>query len=260
MNAEHLQRELVPTRNLLKYKFFKKRRDFLKKQNVSEKDASDSVCMINSVPNKIQLLKLVPAKTKSFSFQVVKGRCSKAVNTKYKIKKNKAVQTAISQNQVDFSDKESEKLLQFLELVVPDMEEALCSNETIDIFYNDLNFVNKEAKQDQFELDSSDLAIIKELKSFEYESCKGKSVSCIRFRDMSTEQPALVAVSFAENLLFDESVELQMRSYQSELYLWNYEDFHRSVVLTLLLYFYFFVDDPLLHGSVQMKSNINPAD
>ena len=227
MYCENLVKELPPSRNLIKYKFYKRRKDFENKQNLSEKDASDSLCQINYIPDKIHAQKLVIAQAKTFSFQAVKGKCPKGVNTKYSIKRNQAVQTSIVQTQINSSDKENDRLLIFLESVVPDIEEALCSNETIDIFFDDLNFINKNVKEEQFELESSELAVIKELKSFEYESCKGKIVSCIRFRERQRDGLGLVAVSFRENLLFEEEIELQMRSHQSEVYLWNYEDFHR---------------------------------
>jgi hypothetical protein len=227
MYSEQLHRALPPTRNLYRYKFFKKRRDFEVKQLLSEKDASDTIETINSILDKLQQQKLVTAKTKTFSFQAVQGRKEKAVNTRYQIQKNKAVQTQTEIRKIEVDEDEQEKLQQFLENVMPKVEEALCNNETMDIFFNDLKFVDSSKMDNQFEIESSELAIIKELKSFEFESCKGKSVSCVRFKEPHSAALGLVGVSFKENLTFEEEMELQMRSFQSEVYLWNYKDFHR---------------------------------
>lgn len=227
MYSEQLHRTIEPTRHLYSYKFFKKRRDFEVKQLLSEKDASDTIETINSILDKLQQQKLVTAQTKTFSFQAVQGRHSRATNTEYKIQRNKAVQTEMGVRQVHVGEDEQERLQTFLETVVPQVEEALCNNETIDIFFNDLNFGGRKSNESQFLIESSELAVIKELKSFEYESCKGKSVSCVRFKEPHSAALGLVGVSFKENLNFEEEMELQMRSFQSELYLWNYKDFHR---------------------------------
>ena len=226
MFSEQLHRPIAPTRHLFRYKFFKKTKDFATKQPLSEKDASDTIETINSILDKLQQQKLVTARTKTFSFQAVPGKHEQATNTKYTIKKNKTVQTQFSTQNLCIMENQNEKLQNFLEMVVPDFEEALCNNETIDIFFNDLKF-NDEDQENQFEVESSELAVIKELKSFEFETCKGKSVSCVRFKEPESSALGLVAVSCKENVSFEEEMELQMRSFKSEVYLWNYKDFHR---------------------------------
>ena len=69
----------------------------------------------------------------------------------------------------------------FLQKVYQLMEEALQSNETIDIFQDDFNVLpDEEVSSEITELSNT----IKEIKSFTYLKCKGK-VSCVQFQPPS---------------------------------------------------------------------------
>lgn len=69
-------------------------------------------------------------------------------------------------------------LLKFLDNVYPLMEEALQSNETIDIYQNDFElFASDDVAAEGTELSNA----IKEWKTFYYLQCKGKKISCIQF-------------------------------------------------------------------------------
>ena len=222
-----MTRQIPPSRDLLSFQFYKKRKDFQRKQQLTDKDAKDTLLIVSTSENKFIRNKLVPVASRPFSFQAVKGRVDKAVNSHFRVKRNKAIQTEVQHRELKMNKKETEELFEFLDTALPDIEEALCGNETIDVFFDDLNFLNRIGSDSQFELESSEMAVITELKSFEYETCKGKAVSCVRFTTKCENQAPLVAVSFKERLFFEEKIELHMRSHQSQLYLWNYQDYHR---------------------------------
>ena len=74
---------------------------------------------------------------------------------------------------------ENHELLRFLENVYPLMEEALQSNETIDIYLDDLNVLGDAETSNNTNQEISNT--IKEIKSFSYLKCKGKKITCIQF-------------------------------------------------------------------------------
>jgi hypothetical protein len=58
------------------------------------------------------------------------------------------------------------------------MEEALQSNETIDVFQDDFDIVKEEDNLNQ----GKELTnMIKEVKSFSNLQCEGKKISCVQF-------------------------------------------------------------------------------
>ena len=71
-----------------------------------------------------------------------------------------------------FSQDDDFELLKFLENVYPITEEALQSNETIDIYQDDFDVLPQSDQQDTTDLSN----IIKEIKSFSYLNCKGKKI------------------------------------------------------------------------------------
>ncbi len=70
--------------------------------------------------------------------------------TTWNIKLNKAIQTQLKMDYQDIEDDNNDILciffyfIEFLQNVYPLMEEALQSNETIDVFQNDLNVLRQE--------------------------------------------------------------------------------------------------------------------
>lgn len=125
-------------------------------------------------------------------------------------------------------------LLMFLENVYPEMEAALQSNETLDIFQDDFNVLPKRqgGSKESAEISNS----IKETKNLFYLACKGKKVSCIQFQPWvgSYKNNPIIAESFIENLEFDQRVIFSMKSSKSVILFWNYEDMHAIDPLLVL--------------------------
>lgn len=113
------------------------------------------------------------------------------------------------------------------------MEAALTANETINIFADDFHL---NADDDEFRQGgATELSIIQELKSFEYEECQHKLISCIQFQPkVGSNQNSIVATSFMENLTFDERTEVCGRSYKNKILFWDYEDMHLFVPVLVL--------------------------
>ncbi len=104
----------------------------------------------------------------SFGFQVIKSKNHKGTNTQYKIKKSQVIQTEESYKSLHIDEQKEERLYNFLNEIYLRFEEALKDNETIRVYKDDLVVEdNYGGKQEQ----GTELSIIKELKSFEYENC-----------------------------------------------------------------------------------------
>ena len=113
------------------------------------------------------------------------------------------------------------------------MEDALCSNETIDIFQDDFKLLANKFSDEAGA--ATELSIIKEIKSFEYQFCKKKVISCIRFCQKSDIfMRNVMATSFMEDLTFDERIEVSGRSYPNTILLWDYKDMHLFIPLLIL--------------------------
>ena len=116
-----------------------------------------------------------------------------------------------------------EELLNFLDNVYPEMEAALQSNETIDIFQDDFDVLSKNqsgANKEGGEISNA----IKETKNLFYLNSKGKKVSCIQFQPWLSgrSHAPIIAESFLENLGFDDRVTFSMKSSKSFILFWNY--------------------------------------
>lgn len=86
-------------------------------------------------------------------------------------------------------------LVHFLDNVYPEMEAALQSNETIDIFQNDFDVLPKDAgNKESTELSNA----IKETKNLFYLKSKGKKVSSIQFQPwlQGRKNPPIIAEAF----------------------------------------------------------------
>lgn len=138
----------------------------------------------------------------------------------------------IKEDQASIKIKDDD-LIHFLDNVYPEMEGALQSNETIDIFQNDFDVLPEESgSKETSELSNS----IKETKNLFYLKSKGKKVSCIQFQPwlQGRKNPPIIAESFIQNLSYDERVVFSMKSSKSLILFWNYEDMHAIDPLLLL--------------------------
>jgi WD40 repeat protein len=152
--------------------------------------------------------------------------------TFFKRKINKCLQIGESiDSEVKIKD---DDLVHFLDNVYPEMEGALQSNETIDIFQNDFDVLPEDQSGNK---ESTELSnVIKETKNLFYLKSKGKKVSCIQFQPWLTgrRNPPIIAESFIENLSYDERIVFSMKSSKSFILFWNYEDLHAIDPLLIL--------------------------
>jgi ABC-type uncharacterized transport system auxiliary subunit len=118
-------------------------------------------------------------------------------------------------------------LLIFLKDVFLFFEESLIDNEIVNVYKNDLlvEEIENENKEG-----ATELSIIKELKSFEYESASKQNISQIEF------EPSLniLAISLMQNFTFEERIDVTGTSYDSNILIWNYEEFHRFIPIAIL--------------------------
>ena len=219
--------EVPSSRPFYRYKYTSKRENLNQPLNLIDKDAGE--CFFNLAPPKSLKNKdnFVKVETAEMGFQIIPNKFDKGVSTEYKIKKNKIINTE-QNNPLAVLDKEAEdKLLNFLNDKFYFIEEALVENETLNVYINDLA-IGEDIKDP--ENSDTGLSIIKEKKSFEYENCKQKLVSDIKF--ISSKK--LMAVSFIEDLTYEERIDINGKSYESSIIIWDYEDLHRFTPIAIL--------------------------
>lgn len=67
--------------------------------------------------------------------------------------------------------------------------------------------------------------VIRDGKTFSYMDCKLKKVSCIQFQPSTPNYKSkYIAVSYMENLLFDERVVYSMKSHKNMIVLWDFDE------------------------------------
>lgn len=149
---------------------------------------------------------------------------------------NRSVNLNVQYNPKDFSehmpeidkndDEVMHKMEKFFEKVAPKIEEALQSNELINVFQDDFEMLgdkrdksNKIANQQSEPLPFSDI-----------DHGKNKSVSCIAFHPT---KPHIVALSFLENISFDQRAEVSGKSYDSSVLVLNFADNHIMLLYVL---------------------------
>ncbi|KAL4510230.1 hypothetical protein ABPG72_010423 [Tetrahymena utriculariae] len=208
-------------RPTIKMQFIKKRREFGQPCKLNETDASE---------------KMLEVKQQSDPFAHVRNKvidiglqgCNPIVNsstqTIWNRRINKALTVDNDQTIVEIED-DNQELLKFLDNVYPLMEEALQSNETIDIYQNDFELFDA----DDVAAEGTELSnAIKEWKTFYYLQCKGKKISCIQFQpnNQLNQKGKYIAAAFMENLTFEERVIYSMKSHKFMIVFWDYDDQH----------------------------------
>lgn len=110
---------------------------------------------------------------------------------------------------IDKNDPEAmSKMEKFFEKVAPRIEEALQSNELINVFQDDFEMLgDKKDKSKKINQQTSE-----PLPFSDIDHGKNKAVSCIAFHPT---KPFIVAISFLENISFDERAEISGKSYDS---------------------------------------------
>lgn len=221
---------IPPGRDRTKLKFIKKRNAFGGELSLQEKD-NDAFVQISAVEKHAPQSRA--RLTNEIGLQASNPIAEVAAQTDFKRKVNFSIQTNIEQNPKEVGEEDS-VFMNFLKRANVLMEEALCSNETIDIFMDDFKLFNDIYGGQN--VGATELSIITEIRSFEFQDCKKKLVSCIRFEKKSPIFfKNIMATSFIEELTFEERIEVMGRSYTNKILLWDYEDMHRfTPILTLI--------------------------
>ena len=112
----------------------------------------------------------------------------------------------------------NQKLEKFCDRVAKRIEEALQSNEIINVFDSDFEKLgDDEAASDSKNSAASKVARV----FFDQTYCKNKSVTCIKFHPT---KPHLAAVSLIEHLDFDSRAEVAGKSYDTHVLILNFSD------------------------------------
>ena len=115
---------------------------------------------------------------------------------------------------------QNEKQEKFLDRVAYRIEEALQSNELINVFQDDFEMLGDEEAGSASKISTVNLLP----RTFiEHDYCKNKRVSCIKFHPT---KPFLVAMSMIENISFDDRAEITGRSFDSHVLIMNFSDAH----------------------------------
>ena len=114
----------------------------------------------------------------------------------------------------------SDKLEKFIDRVAYRIEEALQSNELINVFQDDFEMLGDEEAASGAKISTVNLL---PRTFFEHDYCKNKRVSCIKFHPT---KPFLVAMSMIENLSFDDRAEITGKSFDSHVLIMNFSDAH----------------------------------
>ena len=122
----------------------------------------------------------------------------------------------------NFKDDETleDKLDKFIDRVAFRVEEALQSNEIINVFQDDFEMLATELEAQAGKINSVKMTP----RTFsESDYCNQKRVSCIKFHPT---KPFLVAMSMIEYLKFDERSAVSGKSFESNVLIMNFSDNH----------------------------------
>ena len=118
------------------------------------------------------------------------------------------------------------RMEKFFEKVATKIDKALQSNEIINVFQDDFEMLgDKKSKSDKMANQSSE-----PLPFSDIDHGKNKSVSCIAFHPT---KPHIVALSFLENISFDDRAEISGKSYDSSILVLNFADHHIMLMYVL---------------------------
>jgi len=118
------------------------------------------------------------------------------------------------------ADEMRDKLDKFIDRVAFRVEEALQSNEIINVFQDDFEMLGDEEAASGGKVNTTNMT----LRTFiENDYCKGKRVSCIKFHP---KKPFLVAMSMIDNMDFDTRSLIQGKSFDSYVLILNFSDNH----------------------------------
>lgn len=219
--------EIPSSRPLHRYKYQANPDKVCQNLNLTDKDAADNAFSFSYPSSSKYKSNHIAIETGELGFQVIKGRFDKATTTQYKIQKNKIMMTEQINPAAKLDKETKERLNSFLNDKFGYFEDALLENETLNIYIDDLGVGDNLKNKDSSE---TGLSVIKEKKSFEYEYCKQKLVSDIRFLN----EHRIMAISLIEDLTYEERIDLNGRSFDCFIVLWDYKDLHRFTPIAIL--------------------------
>jgi WD40 repeat protein len=228
---EVTESNIINTRKPLKVRISKKRSEFHSEgYNLTDRDAGDggidarkkiTALIQNKMVLDIGLQAAKPIKT--FSSQTYHNR---SVNFNVEYNPNDFMkENSGAENQ---SEEIINKLQGFFEKVAPRIEEALQSNELINVFQDDFEMLGDKEKNTSTKIANQ---ASEPLPFSDIDHGKNKSVSCIAFHPT---MPHRVALSFLENISFDERAEISGKSYDSSVLVLNFADNH--IMLSYVLH------------------------
>jgi dynein intermediate chain 3, axonemal len=216
------------TRPVIKMRVSKMRKEFgLDNFQMIEKDAADLTIDLkfHSKPGNIQ--HIMKKKVLSMGLQAARPINSFQSQTYHK----RSVNAAVQYRPDDFIDKIrqqsttggdlNEKLDKFIDRVQYRVEEALQSNEIINVFQDDFEMLGDEDAAAGGQ--NANVNVVPRT-YFEQEYCKSKTVSCIRFHPTKEH---LVAISLVEHFkTYEDRVNLLGISFDSYVLILNFKDPH----------------------------------
>lgn len=125
----------------------------------------------------------------------------------------------------DFMNANLKKIEDFITQVRPKVEEALQSNETIDIFQSDFQLdkwdVTEKVETNEKKKQESEVRMFRDNMLAGQKSKKEKCINCIRLLNHANEY---IAHSYFRNLSFDERNRLIGIPYTGQILFWNFKD------------------------------------
>lgn len=112
------------------------------------------------------------------------------------------------------------KMEKFVDRVAPYVEEALQSNEIINVFQDDFEMLGDEEAAQAGKTNTTTMQTRNFVDNI---YCKNKRVSCIKFHPTI---PHLAAMSMVENMEFDSRSKISGKSFESYVLILNFKDAH----------------------------------
>ena len=194
---------------------------------LTDRDSSENFLPIAPQPEKVFRHFIAEKATAEIGFQISPAMVDASTIVPKLALRNKTQQTEFDPPEVVLNEDEKDKLTAFLKDIEPMLMEEIWLISTTDPFAQELDFREKASDLDSgFE----ESLVVKELKSFEFESCKHKLVTEARFHP----KLPFVLISYVENPTFDEKAEFSGSNSPGCLLFWNYEEHHRFAPIARL--------------------------
>lgn len=217
-----------PSRQLIRMRVSKPRREFgLENFTLIDKEAGETTTDLKFVQKNTGSIQ---RNTKRKVLQMGLQAANQMENLQTQTYFNRSVNAAVQYMPSDFIDKIrgqtsgseglNEKLDKFIDRVGYRIEEALQSNEIINVFQDDFEMLGDEEAAASKQISTVNMV---PRAFYEQEYCKDKVVSCIKFHPT---KPHLVAMSLVEHLSFEARTEKMNKSHLHHVLILNFSDAH----------------------------------